>query len=52
MKRLAVVLLPVMLLSLGGCLPDDTFSNILGSSVSEVASIVLSDIVNAVLPPA
>ena len=39
------------MLSLSGCLPDNFLPNLLGSAVAEVASAVLSDVLNVVLPP-
>lgn len=39
------------LLALGGCFPNNYFADLVGSSFSAVASVLLSDAVNFVLPP-
>jgi hypothetical protein len=39
------------LLTLGGCLPSNYFADLAGSSLSAVASVLLSDAVNFLIPP-
>ncbi|NOT00365.1 MAG: hypothetical protein HOP29_07025 [Phycisphaerales bacterium] len=39
------------LFGLQGCLPDEFFPNLLGSSISSVVGAVLSDLLNTFLPP-
>ena len=39
------------LLALGGCLPNNYFADLTGSSLSAVASFLLSDAVNFLIPP-
>ncbi len=51
MRRLLYLACPATLLQIGGCLPDDFFQNLFGSAIAEVASAVLSDFLNVVLPP-
>lgn len=34
-----------------GCLPDEFFPNLLGSSISSVVGALLSDLLNTFLPP-
>lgn len=40
----------VLLLQLGGCLPDYYFQNLLASSLSEIVSVILTDTLNVLLP--
>ncbi len=35
----------------GGCVPDNFVPNLVGSTISEVLSVVLSDLLNTFLPP-
>lgn len=35
----------------GACLPDGFFPYLVGSAISAVASVILSDIVNLLIPP-
>ncbi len=51
MRRYLAFLGPGMALALGGCLPSDYFNNLLGSSVSAVVSVLLSDALNVLIPP-
>jgi hypothetical protein len=52
MKRFFRWLGPITVLpALGGCLPDNFFSNLLGSTTAEVTSALLSDVLNTFLPP-
>jgi hypothetical protein len=39
------------LLALGGCVPNNYFADLAGSSLSAVASVLLSDAVNFLIPP-
>ena len=48
--RFSLLPASVALVSLGGCLPNDFFPNLLGASIAEVWSVVLSDLVNTFLP--
>ncbi|MCP4589382.1 MAG: hypothetical protein GY842_01430 [bacterium] len=39
-------------LVLGGpCLPDNIFGDLFGSSISAITGVLLSDLLNVVLPP-
>jgi len=50
-RRISYLVSAAGLLSLSSCLPDNFLPNLLGSSISGVASAILSDVLNVVLPP-
>ena len=51
MKRFMKWMCPAALLSLGGCLPDNFIANLFASSIAEVTSALLEDILNTFFPP-
>ena len=40
-----------MFLLAGSCLPDNALADLTGSSLSAVVSVLLSDLLNVVIPP-
>jgi len=50
MWRWMKLLSPFMLLGYSGCLPTDYLPNLLGSSITAVTSVLLSDAMNLLVP--
>jgi hypothetical protein len=42
---------PAMLLGFSGCLPPNYFPSLLGSGISGVFSVLLTDALNVLVPP-
>ena len=50
LRRICVIACLGLVLQLGGCFPNYFFQNLLGSTVSSLWSVFLSDVVNVLFP--